>query len=130
MATFLYRCPADGTLEMHWPVGTAPRQVPCPACGGGASRVYTAPLVSRGSRSAVALIDRTERTRYEPEVVTGPPPAGRSSRRGKHSPRSRWVTGAHYGQAGAGTGGLHGAPLMTVRRMSMTLQPCLRAVSM
>ncbi len=48
----------------------------------------------------------------------------------KHSPRSRWVTGAHYGQAGAGTGGLHGAPLMTVRRMSMTLQPCLRAVSM
>ena len=85
MATFLYRCPADGILEMNWPVGTAPRQVTCPACARDASRVYTPPLVSRGSRSAVALIDQKERTRYEPEVVTGPP-AGRPHRRAALSP--------------------------------------------
>ena len=80
MATFVYRCPADGILEMRWPVGTAPSQVSCPSCAGDARRVYTAPLVSGGSRSARALIDRTERTRDEPEVVTSLP-RGRAQRR-------------------------------------------------
>ena len=80
MATFLYRCPADGILEMGWPVGTAPSQVRCPACAGDARRVYTPPLVSSGSRSARALIDQTERTRDEPEVVTAPPPRSRAQR--------------------------------------------------
>ena len=80
MAAFLYRCPADGILEMRWPVGTAPGQVSCPSCAGDARRVYTAPLVSGGSRSARALIDRTERTRDEPEVVTSLP-RGRAQRR-------------------------------------------------
>jgi hypothetical protein len=74
MATFLYRCPADGDLEMRWPVGTAPGRVSCPECAGDARRVYTPPLVSGGSRSAMALIDQTERARDEPAVVAGPPP--------------------------------------------------------
>ena len=82
MAVFLYRCPADGILERSWPVGAAPSQVRCPACAGDARRVYTPPLVSGGSSPAMALIDRTERTRDEPEVVTSPPPRGRSH---KHS---------------------------------------------
>ena len=80
MATFLYRCPADGILEMGWPVGTAPSHVSCPACAGDARRVYTPPLVSSGSRSAKALIDQTERTRDEPEVVTALPPRSRAHR--------------------------------------------------
>ena len=80
MATFLYRCPADGILEMGWPVGTAPSQVSCPACAGDARRVYTPPLVSSGSRSARALMDRAERSRDEPEVVTAPPPRNRAHR--------------------------------------------------
>jgi hypothetical protein len=49
---------------------------------------------------------------------------------GKHSPHVRWVTGADCVQVGAGIGGLHGLPVMALRRTSMTLQPCLRAVSM
>ena len=80
MATFLYRCPVDGTFEMHWPVGTAPGQVTCPECASDARRVYTPPLVSGGSREAMALIDQTERTRYEPEVVTRPARPGRPRR--------------------------------------------------
>jgi hypothetical protein len=86
MATFLYRCPADGLLEMRWPVGTAPSQVSCPACAGDARRVYTPPLVSGGSSPAMALIDRTERTRDEPEVVTSMPPHGRAPRRTELNP--------------------------------------------
>jgi hypothetical protein len=48
----------------------------------------------------------------------------------KHSARLRWVTDAYCVQVGGGTGGLHGVPVMTVRRTSVTLWPCLRAVSM
>ena len=81
MATFLYRCAADGILETSWPVGTAPSQVSCPTCTGDARRVYTPPLVSGGSSPAMALIDRTERTRDEPEVVSSPPPRGGGPRR-------------------------------------------------
>jgi hypothetical protein len=81
MATFLYRCPADGILEMRRPVGTAPSQVSCPECAGDARRVYTPPLVSGGSGPAMALIDRTERTRDAPEVVASLPPQGRAQRR-------------------------------------------------
>jgi hypothetical protein len=80
MATFLYRCPADGIVELRRPVGTAPSQVSCPTCAGDAHRVYTPPLVTGGSRSAMALIDRTERTRDEPEVVTSLPARGRAQR--------------------------------------------------
>jgi hypothetical protein len=86
MATFLYRCPADGILEMRWPVGTAPSQVSCPECAGDARRVYTPPLVSGGSSPAMALIDRTERTRDEPEVVTSMPPHGHAPRRTELNP--------------------------------------------
>lgn len=81
MAVFLYRCPADGILERSWPVGTAPSQVSCPTCAGDARRVYTPPLVSGGSSPAMALIDRTERTRDEPEVVASLPSRGRAQRR-------------------------------------------------
>ena len=47
----------------------------------------------------------------------------------KHSARVRWVTGAVCGQADAGSGGCQGLPVMAARRTSMTLRPCLRAVS-
>src|ERR1035441_10146253 len=50
--------------------------------------------------------------------------------RGKHSLRLRWVTGTDFDQAGTGSGGRHGAPVMAARRTSMTLRSCLRAVSM
>jgi hypothetical protein len=86
MATFLYRCPADGIVEMRGSVGTAPSQVSCPTCAGDARRVYTPPLVSGGSRSAMALIDRTERSRDEPEMVISLPPRGREQRRTELNP--------------------------------------------
>lgn len=47
----------------------------------------------------------------------------------KHSPRSRSVMHAVCGYVVAGTGGLHGVPVMAARRTAMALCPCLRAVS-
>jgi hypothetical protein len=56
-------------------MGTAPPTIACPACDAPAERVYSAPmlLISR-SRRLSSVIDRCEKTRDEPEVVTSPPP--------------------------------------------------------
>ena len=74
MAVYVYRCIEHGTTEESRPIGTAGAAVPCPTCGAAAARVYTAPRLSLGSPARRALIDRTERTRDEPDVVSAPPP--------------------------------------------------------
>ena len=81
MATYVYRCDADGFLERSLPIGTARQTTDCPSCGATAMRVFTAPLLSFGDATRRALIDRTERTRDEPAVVSspGPRPARRAS---------------------------------------------------
>ncbi len=73
MAVYVYRCTEHGTTEESWPIGTAAAAVPCPVCGSSAARIYTAPRLSLGSSTRRALIDRTERTRDEPDVVSAPP---------------------------------------------------------
>jgi putative FmdB family regulatory protein len=74
MAVYVYRCAEHGTTEESRPIGTAVAAVPCPTCGSSALRLYTAPRLSLGSSTRRALIDRTERTRDEPDVVSAPPP--------------------------------------------------------
>jgi putative FmdB family regulatory protein len=74
MAVYVYRCAEHGITEETWPIGTAAAAVPCPACGSSSARIYTAPRLSLGSSARRALIDRTERTRDEPDVVSAPPP--------------------------------------------------------
>ncbi|MEV6897253.1 FmdB family zinc ribbon protein [Amycolatopsis sp. NPDC051372] len=79
MATYQYRCARDGVFEVRLPMGTASPSSPCPACGGEAARNYCAPMLSLAPRELVTAIDRTEKTRDEPAVVSAIPPArGRS----------------------------------------------------
>ena len=74
MAVYVYRCTEHGATEITRVMGTAAAAVPCPACDRPAIRVFTAPRLSLGSSARRALIDRTERTRGEPDVVSAPPP--------------------------------------------------------
>lgn len=74
MAVYAYRCTEHGVTETSCPIGTAPSTTACPTCGAAAGRVYTAPRLSLGSPARRALIDRSERSRDEPEVVSAPPP--------------------------------------------------------
>ena len=74
MAVYVYRCTEHGATEITRAMGTAAAAVPCPACDRPAIRVFTAPRLSLGSPARRALIDRTERTRDEPDVVSAPPP--------------------------------------------------------
>jgi putative FmdB family regulatory protein len=86
MATFPYRCPQDGPFEINRPIGTADRSVPCPQCGGDALRVFTAPLLGLADRGRMSALDRCERTRSEPDVVTSPPGRPRPGTRGAATP--------------------------------------------
>ena len=54
-------------------MGQAAVRERCPVCDGEAVRVFSAPIVSRAPRGLVAAIDRTEKTRDEPEVVSSLP---------------------------------------------------------
>jgi putative FmdB family regulatory protein len=74
VAVYVYRCTEHGLTEVTRAMGTAAAAVPCPECDLQAARVFTAPRLSLGSPARRALIDRTERTRDEPDVVSAPPP--------------------------------------------------------
>lgn len=80
MATFEYRCPEDGVVDIRSPIGMAPARVSCPLCGMDTSRVFSVPMIAFGPRALVAAIDRTEQTRDEPGVVSALPSRGAGTR--------------------------------------------------
>lgn len=74
MVSYQYKCVADGVFEVSRPMGTASRRVPCPRCAREAQRVYSAPMFSVGRPDLMSLIERTEKSGDEPDVVTRLPP--------------------------------------------------------
>jgi hypothetical protein len=80
MATYVFRCAEDGVFEVRCPMGSAGRTAPCPACSAEGVRVYAAPMLGLADRRLGGMIDRTAKTRWEPEVVTSIPPGGRRRR--------------------------------------------------
>jgi len=78
MAIYEYRCAEHEAFELLLPLGTAPADAPCPTCGASAHRVFSVSMVKTGSRGAVFdAIERADRSRHEPEVVSSIPAAGR-----------------------------------------------------
>ena len=76
MAIYEYQCDQDGVFEVTRPIGTASESLTCRVCGSEARRVFSAPMLFRGSRALVAAIDHAEKSRDEPEVVTSLPSTG------------------------------------------------------
>lgn len=74
MATYQYQCVNDGVFDVSRPIGTAEPKCQCPICNSDAVRVFSAPMLSLASPALMAAIDRTEKTRDEPDVVSAPPP--------------------------------------------------------
>lgn len=81
MAIYEYRCEQDGVFEVILPLGTAPAIAPCSRCGRGSRRILSA-LNFRSStqRAWTVAMDRADKSRYEPEVVSTLPPSGARSR--------------------------------------------------
>ena len=76
MATYEYLCEQHGMIEIARPVGKAPKSVKCPACKGKARRVFSIPMVFRGSPAVLAAMDHAEKSRDQPDVVTSLPSTG------------------------------------------------------
>jgi len=74
MATYAYRCAEHGDFDISRPMGMAAATSRCKICNKEAVRVFRAPMLSFAPRALVAAIDRTVKSRDEPEVVSALPP--------------------------------------------------------
>lgn len=81
IAVYVYRCPEHGPTETTCAMGAATAVVVCPVCGAVAGRVFTAPRLALGSAARWALIERTERSSEQPDVVAAPPSGPHGARR-------------------------------------------------
>jgi putative FmdB family regulatory protein len=88
MATYTYRCTLDGPIDVRRPIGTAPATISCPTCGEATPRLITAPMLGLADPARMAVIDRTEASRYEPSVVSTIP-TGRRHPAPRLDPRTR-----------------------------------------
>lgn len=73
MVQYRYRCVVDGDFDLTRPMGTAEPRAQCPVCDSDAVRVFSAPMLSMAPGAIMAAIDKTEKTRDEPEVVSALP---------------------------------------------------------
>ncbi|MCQ1951306.1 MULTISPECIES: FmdB family zinc ribbon protein [Arthrobacter] len=96
MPLYAYRCAAGGSagsicpdFEVRLSMGSAPASLPCPDCGAPARRRFTAPNLSHASSSAYRLIESTERSASEPDVVRSPGPGTRPAGRNTTNPLHR-----------------------------------------
>ena len=75
MAVYEYRCESHGIFDATFPIGAALDTVPCPECAVPSARIISAPMVrNSGRREVFSAIERADRSRHEPEVVTSLPP--------------------------------------------------------
>lgn len=72
MASFDFRCESHGIATLTMSVHDVHDTAACPTCGALSRRVFTAPQLRLGNSSARRLLDATQRTAFEPEVVSAP----------------------------------------------------------
>lgn len=76
MASYEYGCEGCGPFTLRAPIGTAAQQAACPACGGEARRVFSAPMVRQMPSALSRAVRRGEATASTPAVVDRVPPRG------------------------------------------------------
>ena len=77
MPLYDYFCSDCGAFREMVRMADCALDQPCPSCGSQAQRMLSAPMVFSGRRSSLfSAIDRAEKSRHEPEVVTSLPPSG------------------------------------------------------
>ncbi|XAS65552.1 zinc ribbon domain-containing protein [Micrococcaceae bacterium Sec5.8] len=69
MAIYEYCCPDGSAFEASHPIGEAPDALACPSCGKPSRRKISAPHLSKAGSPAFRLIDSTQRSASEPEIV-------------------------------------------------------------
>lgn len=82
MPLYEFRCPEGTVLEAAHSMATVPDAMDCPDCGAPAARRITSVRLSRAGSTAYRLIESTQRTAAEPNVVSALPSGGRKPREG------------------------------------------------
>jgi len=89
VATFDFRCESHGIVTLTMSIHEVSATAACPTCARPSRRVFTVPQLRLGDSTARRLLDATQRTAYEPEVVSAPSGRGRSpGRRPTADPRT------------------------------------------
>lgn len=80
MTAYEYRCADHGLFVVDLPMGQATSVVTCGSCHRDAKRSYSAPMLRQAPANRMALIDKAEKSRDEPDVVSSLPPRHPSKR--------------------------------------------------
>lgn len=73
MAIYEYRCPQCGVFEIALAMGSASRSHGCVHCENEARRFFSIPHLTRSPTALHTAIERVEKSRDEPELVTQVP---------------------------------------------------------
>ena len=88
MATYEYRCFQCGVIERAVTSGGA-SVVTCSTCGREARRVYSPSMVYRTAKPVARSLEREQKSRDEPEVVTQVPLSSRQPPAASEHPKDR-----------------------------------------
>jgi hypothetical protein len=70
MAGYQYRCLAHGSVEVSFPIGTAPVSVECATCRAPARRLFSSPALTSRHAPGVKALDMHAMSQSSPGVVT------------------------------------------------------------
>ena len=107
MATYEYRCFQCGVIERDVTWGSASASVTCSTCGREARRVYSPPMVYRTAKPVARALEREEKSRDEPEVVTQVPLSSRQPPAASEHPRPAAQPGLQNRIVHTATGGTY-----------------------
>lgn len=87
-----FSCDRHGRFERYFTSGSAPETDGCPACGAASLRLLSAPSIRRSGAHAgiVTAMDRADKSRYEPEVVSSLPRSGMPGNRANLAKNPAW----------------------------------------
>ncbi|TYD00430.1 zinc ribbon domain-containing protein [Arthrobacter echini] len=78
MPLYDFRCSAGHGTEASFAMADRPDHVACPVCGETSRRRIPSPRLSIAGSSAFGLLESTQRSAHEPEVVASTNPGKRS----------------------------------------------------
>ncbi|MCG7426241.1 zinc ribbon domain-containing protein [Helcobacillus sp. ACRRO] len=73
MPLYEFSCDGGHLTEKLLPISSETRSIACPACDGEATRRISAPAVSTADPTRMKLMDSTQATAHQPQVVSSVP---------------------------------------------------------
>lgn len=78
MPIYEFRCPEGHGFDASFAMAKRPDELVCPTCGQSSQRRISSPQLSIAGSAAFKLMDSTQRSAHEPDVVSTTHPGARS----------------------------------------------------